>query len=142
MFSSNQKLELSGDLALRNQLEDALLFALKFSDHDKNMDPAEIARGCKLVYQISKDKKYCIGWGFEKVPEGWTEYPFDFAIDIVAKIIRQHLEKCTYKDMNSYIGGSTEKGFLMKQINVNTQGIKNPFYGIVSFEPYTCFYAK
>ena len=39
------------------------------------MQQTEIDRGCKLLYQITEDGKYCIGWGYRNVPEGWLEYP-------------------------------------------------------------------
>ncbi len=144
MFSSNQVFEVSGCLSMRNELEMALEFALNYSGEAKNMKQEEIDRGCKLLYQITEDGKYCIGWGFEEVPEGWFEYPFRFDVEIVSKIIRQHLE--TFPVKRGEWDGSYEKGFVMKIIhsayNYNKEGIKNHFYGIVYFEPYTCFYAK
>ena len=144
MFSSNQVLEVSGSLEHREELESALEFALNFSGHSKMMKKEEIDRGCKLLYQITKDGKYCIGWGFKDVPEGWFEYPFRFDIDIVSKIIHQHLE--SFPIENGIWDGSHEKGFIMKIIdkfaNTEKAGIKSPFYGIVYFEPYTCFYSK
>lgn len=98
MFSSNQVLEISGSM---NQLQFALQFALDYSGHAKNMEPSEIKRGCKLVYQISKDGKYCIGWDCGEVSKGWQEYPFDFEVDIVARIIAQYLRKMETPD-NGY----------------------------------------
>ena len=138
MFSSNQILEVSGCLSHSNELESALEFALKYSGHDKNMLQSEIDRGCKLLYQITEDGKYCIGWGFEDVPSGWLEYPFKFDIKIVSDIIRQHLEK--FPEKPGGWDGSYDKGFIMKYRDRN--GIQNNFYCIVYFEPYTCFYAK
>ena len=73
MFSSNQILEVSGSLSNQNELESALEFALKYSGYDKNMSQEEIDRGCKLLYQITEDGKYWIGWGFEDVPDVWNE---------------------------------------------------------------------
>ena len=138
MFASNQILEISGNLSFPEQLESALEFALKYSGNDKNMLQSEIDRGCKLLYQITEDGKYCIGWGFKDVPSGWLEYPFKFDIKIVSDIIRQHLEKFPEKTGGWY--GSYYKGFIMKYCDRN--GIQNNFYCIVYFEPYTCFYAK
>ena len=144
LFSSNQIFEVSGNLSHSDELESALEFALKYSNQAKNMEQKEIDRGCKLLYQITKDGKYCIGWGFKDVPEGWNEYPFRFEIDIVSKIIRQHLESFPKKE-GGY-DGSYQKGFVMKCIEESMSseknGIKKPFYGIVYFEPYTCFYSK
>lgn len=143
MFSSNQKFQMSGDMS---QLEKALLFALEYSGNAKNMTKSEQERGCKLVFQISKDGKYCIGWGFQKVPSGWSEYQFDFDVPIVAKIIIQHLGKLPFpKSGYERADGSTSKGFLMKNIGEtfgDEDGIKNAFYGIVSFEPFCNFYSK
>lgn len=142
MFSSNQILELSGDLDDLQQLEYALKFALKYSGEEKNMLKSEIDRGCKLVYQITKDGKYCIGWGFESVPYGWLEYPFTFNVKKVCKIIRKHLEEISIEEVGIF-DGSYSKGFIMKCIGMNSaEKIENPFYGIVYFKPYTCFYAK
>ena len=143
MFSSNQKLEISGSM---NQLEFALHFALCYSDHAKNMTRPEIERGCKLVYQITDNGKYCIGWGFGEVPNGWKEYPFDFDEAIVARIIGQHLYKQEYPASGyEWADGGMDKGFLMKGIHDaygDEYKIENPFYGIVVFEPFTNFYAK
>jgi len=138
MFSTNEILEISGDLSFPGQLESALEFALKYSGNDKNMLQSEIDRGCKLVYQITEDGKYCIGWAFEDVPTGWLEYPFKFDIKIVSNIIRQHLE--TFPEENNGWDGSYYKGFVMKCRDCS--GIENHFYCIVYFKPYTCFYAK
>ena len=144
MFSSNQVLKISGSLFDSNELESALEFALKYSGQDKHMSQEEIDRGCKLVYQITEDGKYCIGWGFETVPYGWLEYPFKFDIALVSEIIRQHLESFPIK--KSFWAGSYEKGFVMKCIDESlmskSNGIESPFYGIVYFKPYTCFYSK
>ena len=133
MFSSNQNLVISGNLNQEGELEMDLEFALKKSGYAKNMEKEEIARGCKLLYQITKDGKYCIGWGFGDIPEGWKEYPCIFDVEIVGKIIRQYIEE-TY-------GGN---GYIMKCIkdDDNVEEIKNSFYGIVYFEPFKNFYAK
>ena len=144
MFSSNQILEVSGSLSDRHQLESALEFALRYSGKSKNMKQEEIDRGCKLLYQITEDGKYCIGCGFKDVPNGWNEYPFKFDIDIVNRIIHQHLE--AFPIVIGSGDGSYEKGFIMKCIETSMssekKGIKNPFYGIIYFEPYICFYHK
>ena len=144
MFSSNQILEVSGSLSGQGELESALEFALKYSGESKNMEKEEIDRGCKLLYQITEDGKYCIGWGYKDIPNGWHEYPFRFDIDIVSKIIRQHLED--FPIVRDEWDGSYKKGFIMKCIDESMgeekAGIKSPFYGIVYFKPFTCFYSK
>ena len=52
-------------------------------------------------------------------------------------------EKC---EPYEYFDGGTNEGFLMKNIpetfSDEQDGIKNPFYGIISFEPFTNFYSK
>ena len=143
-MSSNQIIEVSGSLTHRNELESALEFALNYSGQAKNMNQLEIDRGCKLLYQVTEDGKYCIGWGFDKVPEGWMEYPFKFDIQIVSQIIRQHL--ADFPVVRDVWDGAYEKGFIMRcipeSLSTEDEGIKNPFYGIVYFKPYTCFYSK
>jgi len=144
MFSSNQILEVSGSLFDRQQLESALEFALRYSGYSKSLEQKEINRGCKLLYQITEDGKYCIGWGFQEIPKGWNEYPFRFNVEIVSKIIQQHLEQ--FPIVYDGLDGSYEQGFIMKSVGESMEserdGIKAPFYGIVYFEPYTCFYSK
>lgn len=136
MFSSNQVLEVSGDLEHRDDLQNALEFALKASGHNKPKS--------NIVYQITEDGRYCLGWAFLDIPDGWHEYPFEFDVEITAKIIAKHLNKQSIR--YSGYDGSHNKGFLMKVIEESMAsedgGIKNPFYGIVEFSPFTCFYSK
>lgn len=141
MFSSNQILEVSGDLSHLGELEDALEFALKYSGQDELLSKAKIDRGCKLVYQITKGGKYCIGWGFEEVPSGWSEYSFKLDIKIIGSIIRQHIEGFSVKEGTRK--GSYYEGFIMRcPHDKDFEEIENSFYCIVYFEPYTCFYAQ
>ena len=143
MFSSNQVLTYSGTF---NELQLALEFALKASGNDKNMTEAERKRGCKLVYQISKSGKYCIGWAFETVPTGWKEYDFDFDTEIVSKIIAQYLKKQTPINIHDEeIGGdgSTSKGFIMSHDwPKDAFDIQSCFYMIVYFQAFENYYAK
>ena len=133
MFSSNQIFEISGSL---EQLEDAIRFALKHygTPNEKG-----------LFYQITEDGKYCLGWSCE---ENWKEFPFDFNPHIVSEIIEQHIEKIMDNMTSDYefADGGTSCGFLMKAIpetfSYEYQGIKKPFYGIVSIEPFENFYSK
>ena len=141
MFSSNQVLDITGSL---DQIEQALKFALDFSGHSHHLVQSEIDRGCKTVFQITDDGKYCIGWGFREVPSGWYEYQFRPEISIISAIIRQRMADA--KVIDDGCDGSYEPGFRMKNIEGSfaeeKSGIKNPFYGIVFFEPFTCFYHK
>lgn len=130
MFSSEQIFEVSGTM---EQLEMTIKFAI---------DMYGIGNG-RITYQITEDGKYCLGWGDEN---GWNKFPFDFDSHIVAKIVEQHLTKQKCDDPYAWADGSTNKGFLMKAIfqsfSDEEDGIKNPFFGIVSIEPYMNFYAK
>ena len=137
MFSSNQILDITGSL---DQITSALNFAMAYSGQLSHFSDAEQKRGCKIVFQITKDGKYCIGWGFEEVPDGWTEYQFKPDIHIISAIIEQRLmgDPCQEDGLD----GSYERGFRMHNIDYNTAGVENSFYGIVYFEPYTCFYHK
>jgi hypothetical protein len=133
MFSSNQKLEISGTY---EQLKSALEFALKLDGTDLE----------DLCYQITEDGKFCLGWWTTNGSErGWEKFQFDFDTDIVSKIIIQFLSKQKQKGYAGF-DGSTEKGFVMSAIPETfsdfENGIKNPFYGIVSFKAFTCFYSK
>lgn len=135
MFSSNQEFKISGDFS---QLQSALEFALGYDETSGN----------QIVYQTTEDGKYCIGWKPDSGPtEGWENFQFDYDSEIVAKIIVQFLQKQKYKESPyEYFDGGTNKGFLMKNIpetfSDEQDGIKNPFYGIISFETFTNFYSK
>ena len=135
MFSSNQEFKISGDFS---QLQSALKFAVDYDETSGN----------QLVYQTTEDGKYCIGWKPDSGPtEGWENFQFDYGSEIVAKIIIQFLQKQKYKESPyEYFDGGTNEGFLMKNIpetfSDEQDGIKNPFYGIISFEPFTNFYSK
>ena len=134
MFSSNQKLVISGDYS---QLKSALEFALKYDGTDPN----------KLCFQTTEDGKYCLGWwdGKGKPFLGWEKFQFDFDIDIVSKVIIQFLSKQKHEEMPN-LDGDTDEGFIMEAISETfsnfRNGITNPFYGIVSFKPFTCYYSK
>lgn len=131
MFSSEQILKISGEM---DQLELTLKFALQMYGGTR-----------EYSYQISKDGKYCIGWHVEE-EEGWHKFQFDFDEHIVSEIIKQHLNKQKIEDPYGWADGSSDKGFLMKAIpqlfSDEHDGIRHPFYGIVSIEPFMNFYAK
>ncbi len=142
MFSSNQILQVSGSLNHTEELYTALEFALKISGKINSFTRKD--RPSKCVYQITEDGRYCIGWAYEKIEKGWSEFPFEFDLSIISQIIVKHLQK--QEMQRDMWDGSYEKGFLMKYVEDDfldeTNGIKEPFYAIVEFCPYTCFYAK
>lgn len=135
MFSSNQEFKISGDFS---QLQAALNFAIDYYEMQEK----------DLVFQTTKDGKYCIGWKPENdTIKGWQDFQFDYDSNIVSKIIIQFLQKQKYKESPyEYFDGSTDEGFLMKNIPETFadkyKGIQNPFYGIVSFELFINFYSK
>lgn len=130
MFASNQVLEVSGSFG---QLKMALEFALNMSGNSK------------CAYQITEDGRYCIGKVYDKPKDGWTEFQFDFDSDIISRIITQFLTKQNL-DYEEEGDGGYNKGFIMKVIPESMgdeyKGIKSPFYGIVEFKPFVCFYSK
>ena len=144
MFSSNQILKISGNLSDFNNEEiyNALEFALKLSRNLENFTRKNEPSKC--VYQITQSGKYCIGWAYNDVKDGWNEFPFDFDLNIISLIIAKHLKN--QKVNRDIWDGSYSKGFIMKAIpetlSDEYEGIKNPFYGIIEFSPYTCFYSK
>ena len=142
MFSSNQILEVSGSLSHSGELYSALEFALKASGNLNGFTRTNKPSTC--VYQITEDGRYCIGWAYDGIPNGWKEFQFDFDINIISQIIVKHLEKQEIE--RDIWDGSYDKGFLMKVIenymSDEHNGIKNPFYGIVEFRPHICFYSK
>ncbi len=142
MFSSNQILEISGDLEHGNDLYNALEFALKSSGEISCFTRKD--KPSKCVYQITEDGRYCIGWAYEGVKDGWTEFQFNFDLSIISQIISKHLSKQEIE--RDIWDGGYNKGFIMKAIPESLggeyDGIKNPFYGIVEFSSYTCFYSK
>jgi len=141
MFSSNQILKISGPLD-KEYISKSLEFALQCSGDYTNFIRTE--NPAKCVYQITEDNVLCIGWAWDKLGAGWNNFPFNFNIDILTEIVINHLSKQEIKD--SGWDGSYEKGFVMAAIERSfadeKDGIKDPYYGIIKFEPFTCFYAK
>lgn len=150
MFSSNQILKVSGCLDHNEELYNALEFALKtsgkLSGFTRNDKPSKcVYQITECVYQITEDGRYCIGWNcHNEVENGWNEFQFDFDLNIISQIIAKHLNKQNIK--RDIWDGGYDKGFIMEAIPESMgseyNGIKKPFYGIVEFKPYTCFYSK
>lgn len=158
-FASNQIFQVSGSL---ESIEEILDMAIRHSGH-YDMLTREDDR-VSVIYQITDNDLYCIGWGRIKnptnpakysyqfqnmntVPEGWSEYPFDYDPKIIGKIIAQWIKsqpepKSVY---DGYDGGHST-GFLCECLWGHSfevrQSIKSPFYGIVTFKPYANWYSK
>ena len=131
MFSSEQIFDINGEM---DQLEMTINFAMRMNGYPK-----------ELSYQVTEDGKYCLGWWVDE-KKGWKPFPFDFDAHIIAEIVKQHLRKQDVENPYDYGDGSSEKGFRMKVIDRvfsdEKDGIKHPFYGIVSIEPEYIYYAK
>lgn len=145
MFHSNQRFEFSGDLTEKESLKDAIQFAFKVTENLNLFEDKEYQRGCRLLYQITEDGKYCLGWDFNKASEGWSEFPRFSDIDTVSKTVENYLKTFKADDFDSD-DGISNKGFLMKIVKESEDdedvGIKNCDDCIVYFEPYTCYYSK
>lgn len=141
MFSSNQVLEISGDLSHKGDLKQALEFALIKSGREEYFKRAD--NPAKLCYQKTDYGDFAIGYCWENqvsTTKDWIPFQFDYDLDITAKIISQHLEK---QNVEAYSGdGSNYKGYLMKAIDYTTTRVKDTFYGIVIFHPFNCYYDK
>lgn len=137
MFSSNQLFTISGRL---DQLENAIIFLLSHAGltHESLHDPQRA-----LVYQITEDNKYHLGYTRLPAPDGWKEYIFKYDPHIISLIIQQHIKYAQVqpKSIYDYADGSTEKGFLLTV--KNPDNLKNP-YGcyLATIEPYKIYYAK
>lgn len=143
MFSSNQVLEISGSL---DQLEAAIEFAMMYSGQKRYFTRKD--NPAKCVYQVTDDGRYCIGWNFNGTKNGWTEYQFDYDVNIISRIVRQYIEK-SEKPVNEFgdYDGISEVGFLLQEgpggkTYDERSRVKENFYCIVNIRPFWCYYAK
>lgn len=144
MFSSNQVLEISGDMC---QLESAIEFSMKYSGEAECFSRHN--KPSKCVYQTTDDGRYCIGWTLcdETPPDGWSEYPFSYDPKIISAIVRQWLENAPKPfDENAKWDGAHCIGFLLQESGGNRwkeqEAIKNGHRCIITLRPFWCFYAK
>lgn len=137
MFSSNQRLEVSGRLSSVTDVFRSLKFALSsYNDNELELN--------SLYYQITNDGKFCVGCCYVPV-DCWSKVEQESLEDFASKIysfLREQEVDNPYK----YADGSSHKGFLMKAIPESladdANGIKKPFYGIVSFESFYSYYSQ
>ena len=147
MFSGNQILDVSGDL---KQLKITLDFAVRLSGmHDclTRMD-----RPCVLYFQ-EKGNIYLLKLGHIKddakheIPEGYKEYPFDYDIEIVSRIIEQWLKKDAAPS-NGYEGcdGAHDKGFRLRSFWNLPEESRKQFpdgpHTAIAIERYKNYYGK
>ena len=135
MFSSNQQFTISGTLY---QLENAIIFLLSHAGltHESLRNPQRA-----LVYQITEDNKYHLG--FTKLPasDGWKEYIFKYDPHIISLIIQQHIKYQEHpKSIYDNADGSTTKGFLLTVDKPDN--LKSSYCYLATIEPYTIYYAK
>lgn len=128
MFASNQVLKISGDM---QAIQGALDFALAIADFSG-----------PIGWQVTEDNRFCIGKA--NISSDWKPFDFSPGTKVIAAIIEDWISK---QDMQpeGNADGAYEKGFLMEAIESDysdASPIKNSFLGIVSFRPYTNFYAK
>lgn len=132
MFSSNQKLSISGKL---KDLQAALEFTL-----NKYSDRSPIANS----FQITENGWYVLGWAKEK--KDYTDYPFKATAEILTTIITAWLKENACENDDPYWDGSEDDGFLLEVVEETfadeEDGVKEPFYAIVKIKPYLCLYSK
>lgn len=125
MFSSNQKLEISGSIILQ-EISDALKLAFNRANYTM----------ANICYQKIGNKIF-VGWNYE---EGWESFPIK---SIPSYLIANEIAEFIKKNEPSFVPDcdveNREKGFLMKVAQYN-QEIKNSHYTLVSFEPYYNIY--
>ena len=146
MFTSNQVIAVSGTLSKSDkEMEKALEFALKLHGEVEVTEQGELKTNCTFIYQITENEKFCLGLGYSNVPDGWHVYAGELKLDSICDKIREFIEPLPGRG-GPFRRGMTVQGFIMKNIEEclksEKDGIKSPFYGIVYFEPFTCFYSK
>ena len=131
MFSGNQIIQISGDLDL-DRIEYTLKFCLSLENHFRG-----------LIWQISKKQDFCVGYGGDHIPEGWNAFPISDDTDVIALMIKKHLERQTFPEEYEYGDGITKRGFLAEAISPeDSDDLEEYSYGLLKFSPYTCYYGK
>ena len=86
MFSSNQILRIT-NIASKEEIAKALTLAIQYD----GITQERIVRN-KWAYQIIGNS-YFIGEFYDEIYRGWTEFEFDFDIDIISAIIAKKLSE-------------------------------------------------
>lgn len=121
MFSSNQLLDISGDLN-ESKLKSVLDFVVSVYGGEPN------------AYQITDDKRFVLGYIY-KDTEGWEKFQFDYDNVILSRIIYNHLNEgeIEYGDWD----GGYHKGFRVKAVEESMagerKGIKIRFMALLKF---------
>lgn len=134
MFSSNQKLCISCD---DKQLKDVV--TLVFDMHKVGDRPP------KLAYQVTGDR-IAIGRYYDEPEPGWSKFMYETpGIELVLAAIKQFTHDNPSHEYNGG-DGSFYPGYLVETVKESladeSDGIKNPWYGIFSVRAYNCYYSK
>lgn len=139
MFSSNQKFCVS---CRKEQLKRTIELALWMHDDRPG--------GRCLAYQTTQDGRFVIGW-YHKEPEpGWNKFMFERpGIDLIVEAVKQFANehKSEWPDEEDDMwDGSHGDGYLIEAapetMSREYNGVKNPFYAIISVRYFSCFYSK
>lgn len=143
MFSSNQIFQVSGTL---DDIERVLDFAIRQSGEHELFTRTESP--VPIVYQITDNGLYCLATAYGGTPdEDWSLYPFDYDPKIIARIIRQWLElQPRPKSDYDCCEGGHAPGFICQELwSLDPKlrdHIKSPYYGFLTFRPFTNWYSK
>ena len=137
MFSSNQVLSIS---CPDKHLEQTLRYVLDFADYDPK---GKIALG----YQFTKDHRICIGLISTIEKSRWKPFMYERPdIDFIAAAIRNYIRQYPAKSDFDGDDGAVNQGYLFEVIPESfaeeENGVKQPFYGLFSVQPFACFYSK
>lgn len=121
MFASNQRFDMKCG---REQLQAAIEFLVKLSDvNDRFTRPTDPA---KPIFCNTGHGIYLFGYYYPNrpVPEGWSEYPFDYDSKIIAQIVWQWLQNQKYP-IAPRIDGSVAMGARVCHINDLLQELRS-----------------
>lgn len=138
VFSSNQKFCVS---CQKEQLRRVIELALWMHDDREG--------GRNLAYQITKDGRFVIGW-YHKEPEaGWNRFMFERpGIDLIVEAVKQFTEghKSGWSEEDGMWDGFYKDGYLVEEtpnmLSDEYNGVKRPFYAIISVRYFSCLYSK
>lgn len=138
MFSSNQVFTVSCD---DTQLETVLRTAI--SMHESG----NIERFFKTAVYQTTDQKIALGWCGSDPAKGWNKFPLGApTMEMVLAFVRQFCKEHPVSG-DHFWDGSYRQGYIIKAIpenmgDENEDGIKSPFYGVITIEAYENCYSK
>ena len=138
MFSSNQIFKVSCD---DRQLETVLHTAIDM------YSSGDVEHFLKTAVYQTTDNKIALGWYVTEPTHGWNKFPFGATtMEVVLSLVRQFCKEHSIKG-GHFCDGSYRQGYIVENIpksmrDENDDGVKSPFYGIVTVASYENFYAK